>query len=209
MKRSDRRKRSLERKPGNRSGRRVLIVCEGKSERRYFEGLKRLLRNPGVLVELVDDAGSAPISVVDRALEERHRARREREPYDSVWCVFDLDQHESFYRSVDKARANSLNLAISVICFEFWILLHYTNTSRPFPNCDSVLKELQARNNSYEKTSVSDELLTLRRFAMERAERLARDNKKAKPSEPWPNPSTTVHELVRYLEELVPYELPA
>lgn len=207
------RDRSLKRRPGRRPGRRVLIVCEGQTERSYFEGLRRVLQSPGVQVELVDDAGSAPISVVDRALEERKFARRDREDFDSVWCIFDMDQHESFHRAINKADANGLNLAVSVVCFEFWVLLHYADTSRPFEDCASVLsevkKKVKAHGGSYEKARSLEGLLACRKEAILRAKRLATMNERSNPEERWPNPSTTVHELVEFLESLIPYEIPA
>lgn len=87
MKRADRRRRTLERREGNRSGRRVLIVCEGQTEGRYFKEFKKLLRSSGVDVEVVDDAGSAPISVVNHALDQYDRAEKDGEPFDSVYEI--------------------------------------------------------------------------------------------------------------------------
>lgn len=200
-------RRALERRPGNRPGRRVLIACEGaKTEPAYFNQLKRDLRAAGVDLEVLgEECGSAPISVVDAALERRRQAAKDKVPYDAVWCVFDRDGHQSFARAVDKAEANKLELAISVRCFEFWLLLHFTYTAKAFQKGDDVVRELRKHLSDYEKSSAHGETWTARREqAVANAERLA-IHQKAVADEPWANPSTTVHELVKALKALRPY----
>lgn len=45
--------------------------------------------------------------------------------YDSVWCVFDVNDHPNIPDAKEMARDNGIDLAISNPCFELWLLLHF------------------------------------------------------------------------------------
>ncbi len=99
----------------------ILIVCEGtKTEPNYFEAFS--LYN--LAVKIVG-RGSNTMDLV-------HYAIKEKESYDSVWCVFDKDDFpaENFNRACVLAEKNGIELAYSVESFELWFLLHfeYLNT---------------------------------------------------------------------------------
>lgn len=133
-------KGNLGRNKGNRSGRRILIVCEGsETEPRYFRALRAELKLGAVDIQVEGEScESAPISVVDYALELKARARRQV-PYDAVWCVIDRDNHESFDRAIDKAAAHGIQVAASVRQFEVWFLLHFVYSTRSWLDGDSLL----------------------------------------------------------------------
>ena len=129
---------------------RILIVCEGdKTEPKYFESLRAEFKLGTVVVVEGWKQRSAPINVVDHALSRSERASGRRKtrqkgqtsepPFGEVWCVFDVDQHESFHRAVDKARANGLELVVSNPAFEYWYLLHFKETDRPFADASEVI----------------------------------------------------------------------
>lgn len=190
-----------QRKPGDKSGRRVLIACEGgETEPGYFAALKRNLRLPGVTI-LGKEIGPAPINVVDSAIDARRAGQRSGEPFDAVWCVFDRDSHSSFAQAVDKARSNKLRIAISVPCFEFWLLLHYEYTSRPCDDFDDLRKnKLAIHLPDYDKAQTDwDQVLSGLEQAKSHAERL-RSSQEHEPEHT--NPSTNVDELVTYLQRL-------
>jgi len=94
---------SFERKPGNRLPRSItLIVCEGETERAYFEAARlRLGLRPAEVVIAENTHGSAPISVVACAEQKAD----EDGGYDFIFCVFDRDAHESFSRAREKINA--------------------------------------------------------------------------------------------------------
>lgn len=186
----------------------ILIVCEGKkTEPAYFNALCKKLRLTTVEVEIVGDAcGSAPISVVDDALDRRTKRVEashdlvSRPQYDSVWCVFDVESpgnNPSFAPAVNKATANGLNLAISNPCFEFWILLHFVDTSRPFQNCGEVISEIRKHYPNYAKGKNCFESLDAKTAT---AIKLARKQIALKPTDKWPNPCTFAHKVVEELQ---------
>ncbi len=140
----------------------ILIVCEGeKTEPQYFEGLKRELRLRTVEVVVEGkECGSAPISVVDHAIELRKdRVRDARQSmtlveYDEVWCIIDVEApqpHTSLNAAFDKAKANKLKVALSNPCFEYWYILHFERTSALMNSNKKAMKRLKQHYPAYKK----------------------------------------------------------
>jgi hypothetical protein len=73
--------------------------------------------------------------------------------------VFDRDAHESFRRACDRVRSLAtrprnplpIETAVSIPCFELWLLLHFERTDTPFDHCDDVVKRLRAWIPNYVK----------------------------------------------------------
>lgn len=126
----------------------TLIVCEGETEQLYFEAARVKFELTTAEVRLPDNnVGPAPISVVDCAIKKAN----EQGGYDHIFCVFDRDGHESYERARQKIEAHAtrkrnplpMKEAISVPCFEFWVLLHFETTDSPFANCDQVIQRIR------------------------------------------------------------------
>ena len=66
-----------------------------------------------------------------------------------MWVVFDKDQHKFIANAYNKANTNKINIAISIICFEYWILLHFKQTTKPFRKCDYIVDELRKKYLSH------------------------------------------------------------
>ncbi len=186
----------------------ILIVCEGaKTEPNYFTELKKAFRLSNANVRICG-RGSDPLNVVDFAIET---FRREQE-FDRVYCVFDRDRHTTYNAALDKVRRTRLGkgskiFAIpSVPCFEFWLLLHFTYTTRPFDApagdsiCSEVIEELKKHLSLYQKGQhdvfykIQDKLDN----AITNARRVEQFHKTSRTV----NPSTLVHSLVEYLRDL-------
>jgi len=208
-KRKARKKDSLARKKASRKAYdRVLIVCEdGKSSPAYLKDLCAHFRLNTANVEICgDECGSAPISVVNFA---KTKARQDGD-FDRVFCVIDVDSHGSLAKAKDKARRSrpKIELIITNPCFEFWLLLHFQYSTKPYgPSgkhspCDCVIKDLRQQVNfeNYEKGqrgifgSSQDKLLD----AVNHAKRLSEHNQRAATD----NPSTGMHKLISYLQHL-------
>ena len=110
----------------------ILVVSEGEvTEPEYLRGLQRACRNPRVTIEVAPEHGD-PKFLVEHAKRYKERAQtqadREKDDnlaYDSVWCVFDRDEHPRFGEAIEMARDNGIRLAISNPCIELWLLLHF------------------------------------------------------------------------------------
>lgn len=191
----------------------VLIVCEGeKTEPNYFLGVKNHYGLNTANIEVSSAFGSDPKSVV-RFAKQRYREEKDAgDAFDKVFCVFDKDDHSNYEEAVaDVISAQprgTFVLINSVPCFEYWLLLHFVHSDKPYaslPNNsagDQVLKELVGYFPCYKKgaAGVFESLLGQLDFAKNNA---ARSMKKAEVSG-IENPITRVHELVHYLQSIKP-----
>ena len=185
---------------------RVLIVCEGaKTEPNYFTELANHYKLSTANVEIVG-SGSDPLEIVKKGKELQHKERRTGEKYDRVYCVFDQDEHTRFQEASMLAEKNDFRLGRSWPCFEFWILLHFCFTRRPYSrsqgrsSAENCIRDLRQRWPDYEKAR-SGIFLELR-DAMDRAMKHANRAKIDAEQTGEPNPSTEVHRLVTYLGKL-------
>lgn len=150
--------RSFRRRPGQKPPRSItLIVCEGETELVYFAAARvRYSLTTAEVVLAENTVGSAPISVVKCA------ERRLAEPggYDKIFCVFDRDGHQSFEQARARIKALSgrrnkplpISEAISIPCFELWVLLHFERMDAAFERCDGVVRRIREQHMAnYEK----------------------------------------------------------
>jgi hypothetical protein len=142
-------RKSFQRKPGTRPPRSItLVVCEGETERAYFEAarLHHGLRPAEVFVA-GNTHGSAPISVVECAEQKANEAGG----YDYIFCVFDRDSHESFARAREKIKALAgrkkkplpIQEIVSIPCFEVWVLLHFERSDAAYADCAAVIERIR------------------------------------------------------------------
>lgn len=204
-----RRDDDLRRRPPTKRGRAIiLIVCEGvETEYRYFEAMRKREGLLSVSIE-VARSGRQSERLVQQAIKLRRQRAQEPDalPYEEVWCVFDreaVNEPADFPAAIIRAEREQLALAISNPCFEYWYLLHYRETDRPFRDADEVCEALRSNDclPGYQKNQVVFERLHERREqALERAERLY-ERHPDREHDRFPNPSTLVQRLVRRLED--------
>lgn len=186
----------------------VLIVCEGeKTEPNYFNGLKDHYGLNSANVEVCGECDSDPLSVVEFAKGRYREEKNAGDPFDRVYCVFDKDTHASYQAAVDdinRAVPKETFFAItSVPCFEYWLLLHFQYTTKPYEALsgnsagNQLLRELKVVMPDYEKgkQDIFAVLLDQMEFAKHNAVR-ALDAGRSGHTD---NPTTHVHELVAYL----------
>ena len=135
------------RRIANRSeNKKILIVCEGqKTEPLYFTALKYDYRLHATEIRIISAKRSDPMSLIDTAKQNYSDSIEEGDPYDSVFCVFDKDEHAHYndaVKTIAKLEPKSVYYAItSVPCFEFWLLLHYCYTTRQFESKKTNLQQ--------------------------------------------------------------------
>lgn len=187
---------------------RVLIVTEGtRTEPSYLADLVAHYRlNTANVAVVPSERGSDPGTVVATALSLRDEEVAQRDAYDRVYCVFDRDGHTNFDAASRRAEAESLLLARSWPCFEYWLLLHFVFTRAPFgrtggrSSCDNCVLALRKHFTDYRKATpgVFDRLVSQLETAKAHARRALDD---AADDGEW-NPSTEMHKLVEYLQAL-------
>lgn len=197
----------------------VLIVCEGEvTEPNYFEDLIDDEGLSSVNIKITGDCGSDPLSVVNYAIALFEARAKENNPgtlFDKVYCLIDRDEHANFDNAIQKAKEytyenkkNIITIIDSYPCFEYWYLCHFiysrafiTKTSNKTA-CDNCIASLNPRwkrlfKSKYDKNSKSPytKLSNLTDTAIKNAEIALKDALATGQQ----NPSTKVHELVKYL----------
>lgn len=209
-------------KPTREANNIVLIVCEGtKTEPNYFLELREYLRLPNGSVVIDSNCGTDPISVVNHGINLYNEHKRLRGiAYDRIYCVFDRDQYhlpeggDPYSAAISiiakKKTAKDIFFAInSVPCFEFWLLLHHTETTKPYNDIpssfsagDLVVEDLKNYWPEYSKDGSGwfDLALKVDNDDMVTAVNRARRVLSAAQVVGDENPSTKIHELIDYLK---------
>jgi hypothetical protein len=189
----------------------VLIVCEGgKTEPKYLKELRDAFKLSTANIKIAgDECGSSPRSVVDYALTMYRKEKK----YNRVFCVFDKDRHPTYKEALERVRTvrmgkgDSIQAITSVPCFEIWILLHFCYTTKAFGStgssgsiCASVIKTLKKYISDYNKGAggLFSRLKERMPNAIIHASRLEKHIEDSESD----NPSTKMHELVKYLRDL-------
>ena len=205
------RSRDLRRRIGTRSSYdRVLIVCEGKkTECNYFDEIRQKARIPSAHIHVISsELGTDPRSVVKSAEAVFNGMGK---GFERVYAVFDRDDHPEYANAIHMACAKNKKLRndekqpvgfeaiVSVPCFEFWLLLHFSDI-RSSVHRDTVFKRLRLHISDYEKGmsnlfSLTEANLNI---ATNRAKLLKQTNQRI----PGKDPYTDVHELVEFLHSI-------
>lgn len=187
----------------------VLIVCEGdKTEPLYLKEMIKDFRLNTANVEICGrECGSSPDSVHKFAKDRLKQSKDYKDPYDKIFCVFDKDAHAHFqavFKEISEHKV--IDAIVSVPCFEFWLLLHFTYSDSPYSAsgdksvCDQVIKELTAFFPSYQKNHPNAYAQTKSRLSD--AIRSSKAIKASAERNQTDNPSTQFHLLVEYLQNL-------
>ena len=192
-----------------RSGKpRILILCEGaKTEPNYFAQLKQAEHLTSVFVRPPRRKQIGPAGLLRRLREELE----EDSDWDEVHCVLDHDGRDTEIRefrtrlaAINQKSDTQVKMILSVPCFEFWLLLHFEFTDRPFvpkggrTACDDVIKKLRRHLSDYRKNNPQ----TFRRCHqhMNTAIQNAAQLESERPEPPQPGPSyTNVGSLMKRL----------
>lgn len=65
-------------------------------------------------------------------------------PQDQVWVIYDRESTSKYsdalhQEALDEARKNNVNVALSNVCFEYWLLLHLKNLAPAMRDCDTLI----------------------------------------------------------------------
>jgi hypothetical protein len=182
----------------------VLVLCEDlKSGKIYLEDAAVHFRT-NARIEIAYCGVTHPLGIVEEAI------RRQRD-FDNVFCVIDRDAHESFDAALLTVGAHKkIRVIPSYPCFEFWLLLHYgytrkpfhrTGTSSPAEALSQYLKTKEGMGN-YHKSGAKGYFTFFLGQRFDQARRLSprvlQDAIESKEM----NPSTEIHLLLDVFEQL-------
>lgn len=194
---------------------RFLIVCEGETERIYLNGIKtefQLGKTKEIIIP--DDNASSPISIVDYAELKYHEDSKDNEgnEYNYVFCVIDRDIHQTYSKAL--AKINTLNgkipncqfqLFLSDPCIEYWFLLHYIYTDKPYNSkgkksrAKCVISDLKRFEPKYAKNN--NKIITGFISKLDTASKHAEKSLKDSQIRGNTNPSSNFHLLIKKLCE--------
>lgn len=194
-------------------GKRGLILCEGETEENYFKGLisqneyKRKFQ--AIEVNIFKPKDHSPVGLVNEAKKLINKAKRERNTYSFIWVIFDKDGHVRIPDAFEIARSNNpvINIAFTVPCFEFFVLLHFEKTTKPFVKCDKVISQIKKNwLPNYEKaTNIFDEIYEKRdigfsnsQWVQKRADVDIKNGTRVYDLSAYSN----IHEIVKFLYDL-------
>lgn len=182
----------------------VLVICEdSKSGKRYLEDASLYFR-VNVVVEITHCGKTDPKGIVVEAIGRQGK-------FDHVFCVIDRDTHKNFDEALNLAKSSKkVEIIASYPCFEFWLLLHFGYNRKPYAavgkhsTADLLIKDLRAHPGLEKYNKGEDmgifKLLLGKQFTEARkvapmiiAEAIASQEM---------NPSTKLHELIDFFEEL-------
>lgn len=184
----------------------VLVLCEdSKSSRRYLEDANAYFRS-FASVEVSHCGKTDPLGIVREAIAACTKK------YEYAYCVIDRDTHPSFDDAVQLANQNSekVSLVVSYPCYEFWLLLHFGKTRKPYARAgkfsagDLLVKDLTTAHvmmHGYEKggsIGLFEGLLDRLPSAMKWSEQILAEAEQDGEM----NPSTSLHRLIKKLHNL-------
>ena len=202
-----------------------LIVTEGEcTEPNYFKGLKQNIlrtcggRNIDVIAPTIQIKGRGR-STTELIKETEKYLKKAGIEYQNVWLVFDKDEFKDFDEAIEEAEKKGFKVAWSNESFEYWIFLHFKNSTAILSAKDlenklkDIFKQKKINGGKYDKNISNIYELIEEKGNVDFAIRNAKkgmdfhnaiyNEGKRKPSEC--NPGTMVYQLV---EELRRYIIP-
>lgn len=136
------------------------IFCEGqKTEPNYINGylLDRGADNRQTVIRVEKTNKNTPVQLVEAAIASKNS--EEAIDGDIFWVVYDREGASKYPDELhEKARklaeSNGISIALSNVCFDYWILLHFIETDAPYADFTD-LKKTSALNDEYKKRTGS------------------------------------------------------
>ena len=196
-------------RPGHVERRRVLIVCEdSKSSRFYFEGFP--VDRHRAIVKAVG-TGMNTDSLVEEAVRLQNQAQQQGSAFSHVWCVFDRDSFPpaNYARAFELANNNRFKVAWANEAFELWYLLHFHYLDAGISRAEYPSRLTKRLGVDYDKSDqkIFARLHNRQSDAIRNARNLLKAHReRGETPERNFNPSTNMHELVEFLNELCELE---
>ena len=182
-----------------------MVICEDtKSGKRYLEDACLHFRVT-VLVEIAHCGKTDPLSIVKEAMSRQGK-------FDRIFCSIDRDTHQNFDEALNEAKSSKkIDILVSYPCFEFWLLLHFGYNRKPYTATgkhsagDLIIKDLCTYPGleNYDKGKDLSIFNLLLGKQFDEARRIAPKILTEAIASEEMNPSTRLHELLDFFEELL------
>lgn len=190
----------------NKLNKRILILCEGITEYLYAKSLQGELPRGlqrAVSIEIDYNSRNDPKSLAQEARKRKHKARKEKNAYDSIWLFFDHDNWPQLESAFNIIHSEGFNIAYSSMCIEHWFILHFEDCGRSFQDGNDALKYLKKCWPEYHKTKLKHYPLLKSKLntAIKRAQLLRKNADKEQPVH-LRNPFFTIDELIVFFKDI-------
>ena len=172
-----------------------------------FRNLKKFLPREKLSIELEIKSKnnqhrslSCPLNNVNFAIENFDK-------YQKIFCVFDYSKSDKYKEAIANAKnySDKIEIIDSNPSFEYWLFLHFSNSTKPFKDQHQLIKELEELVNNklkadnkkskkvfkYNKGKYQDYFIELLENNHERSIEFAKKNFKKTNN----NPSTKIYKL--------------
>jgi hypothetical protein len=131
--------------------------------------------------------------------------------FDRIFCSIDRDTHQNFDEALILTKTSKkIDIIVSYPCFEFWLLLHFGYNRKPYAAAgkysagDLIIKDLCAHVflQNYDKGNVQGLFKLMLSNGFAEARRIAPNILTEAIASEEMNPSTRLHELLNFFEEL-------
>lgn len=188
-----------------RPNRRILILCEGVTEKLYATSLRAELDRKlqrSVSVEVTQGDQQNPLDLVREAIAKKKKARKEKNPYDDIWIFFDHDNWPQLRDAFRLIETEEFKFSFTSLCMEHWFILHFEECGRAFQRGEDALSHLQRLWPRYHKTKLNHftELKDKLQIATDRAIRMNRRQEENSVTER--NPYCTIPDLISFFQSL-------
>lgn len=142
-----------------------LFICEdAKSSKFYMEGLGK---SHNINLKAENCYGTSPENIL-RAAEDK-LAMFPDEGTATIYCLFDKDDCEDakFKQVVAECKKKGIVPAISVPCYEYWLLLHLKKTDKAFNDAQECCEAFKDTYNKEFHTSYNIKQLKSRKEIFE------------------------------------------
>ena len=136
---------------------RILILCEGETEYYYAKALQMELPRDiqrTISIDIDYESKNDPKNLAKEAKNRKEKARRERNPYNSIWLFFDNDNWPQLREAFEIISREDFKIAYSSMCIEHWFILHFENCGRAFMNGEETLTYIKHIWPEYHKTKI-------------------------------------------------------
>ncbi|MDH4653467.1 MULTISPECIES: RloB family protein [unclassified Pseudomonas] len=118
--------------------RKMHVYCEGeKTEPNYIQAYinsqtDKKLRS---VIRIEDTTKNTPVQLVEEAIKDKESGKNPSG--DSYWVVYDRESVNKYPDALHdqayiRAKKHEINIALSNVCFEYWLLLHFQNSNAPY-----------------------------------------------------------------------------
>lgn len=180
----------------------VLVVTEGQTEETYLKDFAndKKLHERRIQIRKCPVA-SDPLGIVNYAITQDQEALV---PYDAIYCVIDAVGNTTLQQALTRADEYKKKVAprdfiliISYPCFEYWIFMHFSNSTSPHTNGKAMCNAVKQHMTDYKKNMAG--LYERTKDGLGTAIKNSKSTLNQALEIDAMNPSTNMHILIAYL----------